>query len=169
MRWKWELCGYARSSKGRLKFVCLSSMARSCDRKEVNELHRSIHKRDLRSNPPVNWVQNVQAVQAVQTPSFILPRGRGGGKRWGLQRLERLEQLEQIGSLKYRPIGRDQRVLLLEPHLVNTRARVIIEVYLSFLKAPKPGRYCPSMNCLIPWSFHAPPCRNESWSLFAEL
>jgi hypothetical protein len=30
-------------------------------------------------------VPTVHTVQAVQTPSLILPRDRGGGKRWGLE------------------------------------------------------------------------------------
>jgi hypothetical protein len=43
-------------------------------------------------------VQKVQAVQTVSAPSLILPRSRGGGQKWGLERsvaIERLEHLEQ--------------------------------------------------------------------------
>jgi hypothetical protein len=36
----------------------------------------------------------VQKVSIAQTPAFILPRVRGGGKRWGLEQLERFELFE---------------------------------------------------------------------------
>ena len=36
------------------------------------------------------FVQTVQVVQAVQTPSFILPRD-AGGKRWRFERSEAVE------------------------------------------------------------------------------
>jgi hypothetical protein len=46
----------------------------------------------------------VQVVQAVQSPSFILPRVRGGGKRWGLEpsvAVEPSETIEQFFILQY--------------------------------------------------------------------
>jgi hypothetical protein len=49
-------------------------------------------------------VQTVQVVQAVQSPSFILPRGRGGEKRWGLEpsvAVEPSEAIEQFFILQY--------------------------------------------------------------------
>jgi hypothetical protein len=47
----------------------------------------------------------VQAVQIVQTPSFILPRVAGEDQRWGLERsiaVERFERFEQTTGGKRR-------------------------------------------------------------------
>lgn len=40
-------------------------------------------------------VQIVQSLRSVQTPFSNPPPRRGGGQRWGLERLEQFERLEQ--------------------------------------------------------------------------
>jgi hypothetical protein len=44
----------------------------------------------------VQIVQCIQALRSVQAPSCHPPPRRGGGPRWGLERLERLEHLERL-------------------------------------------------------------------------
>src|SRR5919109_4106809 len=59
-----------------------------------------------RSKPCDERVQNVQAVQAVQSPSLVLPRVAGEETGEGLERLKRLERLEPWTWCRYRPIIR---------------------------------------------------------------
>jgi hypothetical protein len=44
-------------------------------------------------------VQTVQVVQAVQTPSFILPRAAGEERGEGLNGAERLNQAKRLNGL----------------------------------------------------------------------
>jgi hypothetical protein len=44
----------------------------------------------------IKLVQNVQAVQNDQTPSFILPRDAGEDQRWRLERSAAIERLERF-------------------------------------------------------------------------
>ena len=44
----------------------------------------------------------VQAVLIVCTPSLILPRSRGGGQRWGLERSEAIERVQRLERFKHR-------------------------------------------------------------------
>ena len=54
----------------------------------------------------VQTVQTVQAVQAVQTPSFILPRDRGGGEIFGIFRAMSgdLNGLNSLNDLNHRSL-----------------------------------------------------------------
>jgi hypothetical protein len=61
----------------------------------------------------------------------------------GLRRLERLEQLEQIGSLRYRPIGRDRRGLLLGRDSVNNPGRTMRIVLFAISDWPPQGELFP--------------------------